>query len=76
MLAALAVLILVRCVRSLISGSYENERWGFLSLPNGARMYLSHWENTIGRAKSSDVCIQYPTMSRSHAAIIRDDGGV
>ena len=75
LLAALAVLIVVRCVRSLISGSYESEQWGFLSLPNGARMYLNHWENIIGRAKSSDVCIHYPTLSRSHAAIIRDAAG-
>jgi cell division protein FtsW (lipid II flippase) len=52
------------------------EEWGYLSLPNGARISLNHWENIIGRAKASDVTMDYPTLSRSHAAVIRDDKGL
>jgi len=56
-------------------GDYDYEEWGCLSLPNGARLSLNHWENIIGRSKSSDVTMDYPTLSRSHAAVIRDDKG-
>ena len=74
-LPVLAVLIAVRCLRSLMSEKSEAENWGFLSLPNGARIYLNHWENDIGRSKNSDVYMEYPTLSRSHAVMIRDDKG-
>ena len=74
-LPVLAVIIVMRCIRSLLSEKSEAENWGFLRLPNGARIYLNHWENVIGRAKTSDVYMEYPTLSRSHAAIIRDDKG-
>lgn len=72
-LPILAVMILYRCVKSYFSEKQENEVWGYLTLPNGSRIELNHWENVIGRAKSSDVLLEYPTLSRSHAAFIRDD---
>lgn len=72
-LPVLALIILYRSVKSLLHGTYDFEEWGYLSLPNGARIPLNHWENIIGRAKASDVYMEYPTLSRSHAAIIRDD---
>ena len=75
MLPFLAAIILSRCIRSLLSEKYESEEWGYLSLPNGARIGLSHWENIIGRAKASDVFMEYPTLSRTHAAVIRDARG-
>ena len=74
-LPALAIIIVTRCVRSLLREKSEEENWGFLSLPNGSRIYLKHWENVIGRAKTSDVYMEYPTLSRNHAAVIRDDKG-
>ncbi len=70
-----AVIIVWRCVRSLLGKEYDLEEWGYLSLPNGTKIPLNHWENIIGRARSSDVSIQYPTMSRNHAALIRDAHG-
>jgi cell division protein FtsW len=75
-MAALAVLILVRCIRSLLGGKVEQENWGFLSLVNGARYELSHWENVIGRAKSCDVRVNFASVSRSHAVLSRDDKGL
>ena len=75
LLTALAIIIVVRCIRSLLREKSEPENWGFLILPNGARIYLKHWENIIGRAKSCDIHMEYPTISRSHAALMRDDKG-
>lgn len=75
LLPALACVVVALCARSLLREKSEDENWGYLSLPNGARIFLNHWENTIGRAGSSDVYMEYPTLSRSHAAVIRDSGG-
>lgn len=75
LLPLLSVVILVRCGKSMLCGKPEAEIWGYLSLPNGSRIDLDHWENVIGRSKASDAVLEYPTLSRSHAAIIRDDKG-
>jgi len=74
-LPALAIIVIVRCTKSLLREKSEGEIWGQLKLPNGMILDLSHWENVIGRAKSSDVYADYPTISRNHAALIRDDKG-
>ena len=71
----LALVIVVRCARSLFREKSESELWGQLRLPNGSIIDLNFWENAIGRAKSSDVYLEYPTISRNHAALIRDDKG-
>ena len=72
-LPVLAIVIVVRCARSLLREKSEEEIWGQLMLPNGTLIDLNFWENVIGRAKSSDVYMEYPTISRNHAALIRDD---
>jgi len=74
-LPALAIIIVIRCTRSLLREISEEEIWGQLRLPNGTILDLNYWENTIGRAASSDVFMEYPTISRNHAALIRDDKG-
>jgi cell division protein FtsW (lipid II flippase) len=71
-----AVLVVARCAISLLRGKYSDEIWGYLSLPNGARILLRHWENIIGRARDADIHMSYPSLSRSHAAVIRDSAGV
>ena len=75
MMALLAVLILIRCIRSLFHKA-EDEVWGFLRLQNGVEYALTHWENTIGRAKSCDACLNFPSVSRNHANLCRNDRGV
>ncbi|MCF0121120.1 MAG: FHA domain-containing protein, partial [Oscillospiraceae bacterium] len=75
LLPILGVIILERCVRSLLREKYESEEWGQLILPNNARIPLNHWENIIGRSAASDVLMDYPTVSRSHSALIRNDKG-
>ena len=76
LVAVLAVLIVWRCAASLLRGRTEEEHWGFFSLPNGAKLPLSHWENIIGRAASCDIVLSLPTVSRQHAAVQRDEDGL
>lgn len=71
----LAIWIVVRCCRSLFGGKTEQEVWGFLSMANGARYDLNHWENVIGRSRSADIRVNFPSVSRNHAAIGRNDAG-
>ena len=73
-MAMLAIWIIIRCTRSLFEPQ-EQEHWGVMTLANGARYDLCHWENVIGRAKNADVRVNFPSVSRSHAAVCRDDGG-
>ncbi len=71
----LAGLILFRAVRSLLKIPHTPETWGQLSLPGGGSIPLTHWENIIGRGRSADVRLNYPSISRQHAALCRGDGG-
>lgn len=75
LLPLLAILILVRCGRSLLQGKIETEVWGFLVTSNQEAFPLNHWENLVGRSHRCDVVLNYPTVSRSHAALIRDNNG-
>ena len=67
----LALLILVRVIRSLLTVPCLPEVWAYLTLPNGAQEPLTHWENILGRGESCDVTLNYPVVSRQHAALIR-----
>ena len=67
----LALLILIRTIRSLLTVPCLPEVWAYLTLPNGAKEPLTHWENILGRGGNSDVILNYPVVSRQHAALIR-----
>ena len=71
----LSALILVRAIRSLLRIPHTPEVWAQLSLPNGSGIPLTHWENILGRSKSADVLLNYPSISRQHAALCRGDDG-
>ena len=71
----LALMILVGAIRSLWKVKHPDEVWGYLVLRNGVRLPITHWENIIGRAPSCDVQLEYPSVSRQHAALIREDDG-
>lgn len=73
-MAAVAVWILARCARSLFT-KQEDELWGTIRLSSGVNYPLTHWENTIGRAKNCDVCLHFPSVSRQHANLCRNDRG-
>ncbi len=67
----LALLILIRTIRSLLTVPCLPEVWAYLTLPNGAQEPLTHWENILGRGGNSDIILNYPVISRQHAALIR-----
>ncbi len=71
----LALMIVLRCIKSLLSFHREPEIWAWLCLPDGTRLPVTHWENIIGRSKRSDLVIDVPTISRSHAVLTRYDDG-
>lgn len=74
--AALAILILVRCARALLGQKAQPGVWAYLGLPNGAWIPVRHWENMVGRASTSDVLLNYPSVSRNQAVLLRArDGG-
>ncbi len=74
-LPALALIILIRSAISMLSGKPEREVWGHICMPNGAKQPLTNWENVLGRSRSSDVVLDYRTVSRTHAALTRDAFG-
>ncbi len=75
LLPLLALLVVVRCARSLLQGKLETETWGWLIRPDRSRLPLEHWEILIGRSRRCDIVLTDPTVSRNHAAMIRDDRG-
>ncbi len=75
LLAALAVFILVKSIRSLLQVESPSEIWAYLGFPGGGNQPLTHWENLIGRAKSADVVVNFPSVSRSHGTLVRDSQG-
>ena len=69
----LALILLLRCARSLLTFRKEPEIWAWLCLPDGNQLPITHWENVIGRNKRSDIVIDLPTISRSLAVLTRFD---
>ena len=75
LLPMLALLVLGRCVRSLLLFQKEPEVWAWLAGPANTRLAVTHWETLLGRSKACDVVLDYPTISRSHAVLTRYDDG-
>lgn len=71
----LAVIVLGRCAKSLLTFRREAEIWAWLILPNGERLPVTHWESLIGRGRNCDISVDYPTVSRTHAVLTRYDDG-
>jgi len=71
----LAFFLLMRTVKPLLTFRREPEIWAWLCLTNGKKLPLTHWENVVGRSKRSDVVIDVPTISRTHAVFTRYDDG-
>ena len=68
----LAVMIFLRCVLTLLCDRGHDTVWGFLDIPNSFSIPLKHWENSIGRSRLSDIVINLPFVSRSHAVLTFD----
>lgn len=71
----LTAMLLLRCIVPLLTFRREPEIWAWLNLATGEQVPITHWENVIGRSKSCDVTIDFPTVSRNHAVLTRYDDG-
>ena len=71
----LAFILLLRCLKPLLSFRREPEIWAWLCLQNGSKLPIVHWENVLGRSKRSDIVINIPTVSRNHGVLTRYDDG-
>ena len=48
---AMAFLLLWRCLKPLMTFRREPEIWAWLTLADGNKYALTHWENVVGRQK-------------------------
>ena len=71
----LAILLLFRCCRPLLTFRKEPEIWAWLMTADGKKYPITHWENIIGRHRKSDVQFELPTISRNHGVLTRYDDG-
>ena len=71
----LIVILLWRCGKPLMTFRREPEIWAWLYMADGSKVPITHWENVIGRHRSSDIQIDFPTVSRNHAVLTRYDDG-
>ena len=71
----LSVIILVRCLRSLLSDRYETEVWAYLKA-GSTLIPVCHWENIIGKGLGADLRVFGPGIGRTHAVLKRTDSGV
>lgn len=75
LLPVLAGIVIFRCAKSLMMNMGQPETWAYLAMPTGERVAINHWENTIGRSKGCDVVLNFPEVSRTHAALTREPEG-
>jgi len=71
----LAMVMLFRCVKPLLTFPREPEIWAWLCLPDERKLPVTHWENVIGRSKKSDIVVDFPTVSKNHCVLTRYDDG-
>ncbi|MBQ5608460.1 MAG: FtsW/RodA/SpoVE family cell cycle protein [Oscillospiraceae bacterium] len=71
----LAFILLLRCLRPLLTFRREPEIWAWLCLGDGSRLPITHWESVIGRSRRSDIVINASSVSRSHGVLTRYDDG-
>lgn len=72
---ALIAVLLLRCIRPLVTFRREPEIWAWLCLDDGRKLPITHWENVIGGHPRSDVVVNAKGVSKNHAVLTRYDDG-
>ena len=67
----LAAYILLISIVSLLTTRATPEIWGYYMVEDGGGYPITHWENVIGRSKSTDIRIPLRTVSNNHALLVR-----
>ena len=67
----LAAYILLISIVSLLSTRATPEIWGYFIVEDGGSYPITHWENVIGRSRSTDIRIPLTTVSNNHALLVR-----
>ena len=67
----LAGFLLMRTFTPLLTFRREPEIWAWLTMPEGEKVPVTHWENVIGSSKRSDIVIDHPKVSKTHAVLTR-----
>lgn len=67
----LAAYILLISIVSLLSTRATPEIWGYYMVEDGGNFPITHWENVIGRSRSTDIRIPLRTISNNHALLVR-----
>ena len=68
------MLLMLRCLRSLLNEKTEKETWAYLEV-RGKNVPVQHWESLIGKARSADLRLFGEGISRFHAVLRRSDRG-
>ena len=72
----IAIIITVMCFISLRGSRRREEPLIVLEDEQEEIGYpVLYWENSIGRSRNSDICIQDMTVSRDHAVLLRRNDG-
>lgn len=72
LLPILAVVILTKCMLSLVLGHPKEKTYGYIiDMLDGESYPLNMWETSIGRSNSCDIVVGYDTVSRFQAVISR-----
>ena len=71
---ALSLVIMIRCIRSMLSAGFEAETWATARFGRNS-VPVTHWENLIGRARSADIRIDREDVARAQAVLKRSDDG-
>lgn len=70
LLPLMALLLVGRCTLSLLMNRPRVHKMAALVVKEtGAVIDIDHWETSIGRSKTCDVCLELPTVSRFHGVI-------
>ncbi len=75
----LALFIVSKSIASLLAGRSAPEVFAYFNMHDGGdhqvNLPITHWENSIGRSKRSDIVINDPAVSRVQGTLTRDDQG-